>query len=553
RRADQELWTDPAIVAALAEGFVAVRERADLRPDLMRRYPAEGWPAMTILLPDGSPMFLVDDQGRAVRRLTSGFRPAEQIAGWLRASRALWRARRDAVIEAARERVENMARTAVPAAGTADPLFVWNQARALNATWDDDARYFGGPPRLPRFGAIELLLTLSGEGEPAFRPRALAATETLAQRLVDPETGGLYRMALGADWSRPQRELLLDRNARWLEVLARAYRSTGRRVLRERGMAVIRLLDERFGRPDGAFIQALCPECPDGRDETVIAADVALAGAALVRAGAAFGDRAAVDRGLAALEFVAARRFRPGRGIAREIEDGRPVLETDLEDLSAGLWGFVAACEATGLPAWRQRAEALARLTLDRLHDTATGALLDVAPRPSGPPPLRVGLFPARANARAARALVRLSEITGRDAYRKAARRIVDAFAGNPARLHLWTADVALAAHDLVFDREEALVVGDPRDDRARALALAAMGAEAPRSVVRWVDPERPERAGLGVEFAGRGPLLVARYRGHVSRQVRDPREVRGALAWLIETVEREAAEAARRKGDGDE
>ncbi|RMF72549.1 MAG: hypothetical protein D6738_10920, partial [Acidobacteria bacterium] len=32
RRADQELWTDPAIVAALAEGFVAVRERADLRP-----------------------------------------------------------------------------------------------------------------------------------------------------------------------------------------------------------------------------------------------------------------------------------------------------------------------------------------------------------------------------------------------------------------------------------------------------------------------------------------------------------------------------------------
>ncbi len=540
RRGREELRSDPAIAEVLDQGFIAIRERADLRPDLTRRYPAEGWPAMTILLPDGSPMYAVDEQGEVIRRLTTGFRPAPEIARWLKAARALYDARRRTVLEAASARIDAMARTAVPRAGTATRLFVWNQARLLDASFDRKARYFGGPPRIPRFAAIELMQILALEGEPSYRGIGPAAIETLSRRLRDPDTGGLYRMALGEDWEEPQKEQLLDRNARYLEILTRAWRVGGRKTDRERGLAVVRFLVDRLGLPDGSFAAGLCSACDGGRDETVIAGDVALAGAALVRAGAAFGEPSAVERGLAALEFVADRRFRPGRGVAREIADGRAVLETDLEDLSSTLWGFVTAYEATGNAVWRQRAEALARLMLDRLHDDATGALYDVVARPSGPPPLRVPLFPIPPNARAARALVRLSEITGHGLYRDAARDIVDAFAGGTPVVRLWTAELALAAHDLVFEREEALVVGRPDDPRAVALARAALGAEAPRVVVRWVDPQRPERAGLPRDIVGRRPTLVGRYRGRLSRPVTDPGEVRGALAWLIETVTRE-------------
>lgn len=520
-RARHELWSDPEIAAAIRDGYIPIRERADLRPDLVRRYPAEGWPAMTILLPDGSPLFFVDDKGEAGQRVTSGFRPAKAIAAWLRNAREFYQVRREGAIRVARERMAIMSETVVPTAGEMGNDRAWALAQLLRNTFDRESRYFGGAPRVPRFDLIETMLLFGHRGQSEWRVIGLAALDTLDRKLVDRESGALYRLALGPDWEEPQRERLLDRNARYLDLLATAYRVSAKRTYRDRGAAVAAFLSERLGQEDGSFAAGLCDACPEGIDRTVVAGDVALAGAALVRAGAAFGDTALIDRGLRGIAFVAKERHRPERGVARTLLGDAPVLERELEDLTETAWAFTTAYEVTGDRAWIDRAQDVARVALSRLRDPTTGALRDSDVQPTGAPPLRVPLFPLDDNARMARVLLRLSVITGLPLYRDAASGIVRAFAGSPDQVPLWTASYTLAAHDLVFEPWVAEISGRAGDAAARELAIHALGSDLPLSMIRWVDAPLSAPASL-----------KARAGQFESRAVTDPGEVRAALAY---------------------
>ncbi|MCA9573581.1 MAG: DUF255 domain-containing protein, partial [Myxococcales bacterium] len=50
---DATTYRDPAVVALLAERFVAIQVDVDARPDIHDRYAAWGWPATILLSPDG--------------------------------------------------------------------------------------------------------------------------------------------------------------------------------------------------------------------------------------------------------------------------------------------------------------------------------------------------------------------------------------------------------------------------------------------------------------------------------------------------------------------
>lgn len=525
RTAATVLWQDPEIAAAVREGYVAIRERADLRPDLMRRYPAEGWPALSILLPDGTPLFLVDAAGARQRRLTSGLRPSTEIANWLRNSRAYYSQRRDLAVRASREAVDEIAKSVVPAGGAIDETAIWARARQLRYTFDEDARYFGGPPRLPRFELIEAMLNFAKRGEPSWSLIGMSALDTLDRHLVDGDSGGLYRMALGDAWENPQRELLLDRNARYLDLLATAYRLGGRLVHRERGLRVARFLVDRLGRSDGSFAAGLCAACPGGIDATALSGEVALAGAALIRAGAAFGDDALVERGVAAAEMLVRDRHRTERGIARFVVGDRPILDSELEDLASVTALYLAAHEATGEADWLARAQDAARIALSRLRDPSSGALRDTVTQPTGPPPLRFALYPLDDNAAMARTLDRLGRVAGQALYRDAAIGILRAFSAAPDRVPLWVPHYVLAGSDVLLAPVEVEVRWGPRSKAAaRDLARAALGADAPAVVVRWL-PGDPSAESASV---------VARYRDEASRVVTEAAEVRGAIAYLV-------------------
>ncbi|MDQ7006289.1 MAG: DUF255 domain-containing protein [Acidobacteriota bacterium] len=550
-RARNEVWNQPEVVEAIRERYVAIRERADIRPDLTRRYPAEGWPAVSILLPDGTPLRMLSEETGQPRRVTSGFRPAASMARLLTVASDFYRARRSDAIRMSREGETQIRESSPPTAGKVGESLTWALVSRMESTFDKEHRYFGGPPRIPRFDLIELLLTAGVERrKESTRVMGSAAINTLATHLVDAERGGLYRMALGLEWERPQKEKLLDRNARWLDLLTLRFRISGKRSDRDAALSQARWILEHLDNGDGSLAAAVCASCPDGIDRTVLTGDQAQASAALIRCGAATGDTAILERGLAGARFLREHRYKPGRGMPRAVVDGtgQPPGNLVLEDLAESAWAFIEAYQVTGDKAWLETARDLARTTLANLRDPATGALRDVVPAPSGPMPLRRAVYPQKANARMVRVLVRLHYLgQGERLWRKAAQEILKAFGGSYDRVGLFIPAYALALYEFHFSPEMAVVVARKDQEEGAALRRAAMGSAFPFTLVKTMDPATEPKAIVAAGFSIQArPGLFPFYDGLGGRRIEVPGGVRAALHDLREKRLEQKARAER-------
>ena len=539
-RARQEVWNQPEVLEVIGERYVAIRERADLRPDLTRRYPAEGWPAVSVLLPDGTALRMLSEDTGQPRRVTSGYRPAASMARLLTVASDFYRARRSEAIRMSREGEEQIRESSPPTAGKVGESLVWALVSQVESTFDKERRYFGGPPRIPRFDLIELLFTASVErGKDAPRVMASAAMNTLATHLVDGPEGGLFRMALGLDWEQPQKEKLLDRNARWLDLLTLRFRISGKRTDRDAAVAEARWIIEHLDNGDGSFASALCASCPEGIDRTVLTGAQAQASAALIRCGAAVGDAKILERGLAGVRFLRKHRYKAGRGMPRAVVDGvgTPPGNLVLEDLAESAWAFIEAYQATGDKGWLEVARDVARTTLANLRDPATGALRDVVPAPSGPMPLRRSVFPQKANSLMVRVLVRLHYLgQGERLWLQAAKGILKAFGGSYDRVGLFIPAYAQALYEFHFAPEMAVVVAREGQSGGDELRRAALGSSFPFTLVKSLDPANEQKAivAAGLSIQSR-PGLFPFYDGLGGRRVEDPAGVRAALLDLRE------------------
>ena len=56
QRMASEALADPAVLRALNHDYLSILVSADRRPDLYARYGTGNWPAISLLLPNGSPM-----------------------------------------------------------------------------------------------------------------------------------------------------------------------------------------------------------------------------------------------------------------------------------------------------------------------------------------------------------------------------------------------------------------------------------------------------------------------------------------------------------------
>nr|MBP7149596.1 thioredoxin domain-containing protein [Acidobacteriota bacterium] len=553
--ADEQTWNHPDVVRIVREAFVPIRERADERPDLLRRYPAEGWPAITLLLPDGSPLFYVSQEaGAPPRRMTVGPMPGEGMARVLSEALAYFRSAPAARVKVAVEQDAKMRETARPTPGPLDEPLVWTIAQSARTTFDPERRYFGGPPRLPRFDIVEFMLTLGGEDE-TWRVMGTAALDTITAKLVDPADGGMYRMAGGLDWEDPHKEKLLDRNARLLDAQALAFRATGRRTYRDQALKTAAFLTGKLGLADGSFANAACAHCPGGRDELVVSEHVAQAAVALIHAGAVFEEPPLVERGLAAARFLKDKRFRPARGVPRIVENGEGILPVHLDDLAETTLAFLAAYEVGGGAEWLAAAGETARFAIDNLREPRLGALRDIIAQPGAPAPAATPLYPIEGNSRMARALVRLFWLGGDKRYREAAYGVLRAFAGSYERTPLLASGYGQALYEYHLPPIRVAVVGRPGDAGADALRRAALGCPFPYVVVRTLDPaadrEKVLEAGLTITQEA---ALYGFYGDELTGRVAEPGGVRAELAELRErhvaALERTKAKAKPKPED---
>ncbi len=552
-RARDTVWSDEEVSRIIGDDFIAIRERADLRPDLARRFPAAGWPSVSLLLPDGSPLYLKATEIKEPHLMRVAMLPAKTMASFLFHGSRYYQSVREEAIRIAREEEESARRESLLTKGEAAKENTWSAVDRMKGAFDTETRYFGGPPRLPQFDLLELLFVLSAENENPWQTLAEASLETLYSKLLDPESGGIYRMAVGADWEQPQKERLLEVNARTLDLLTLAYRRDAHARWHKRADSLSSFLIETLGNEDGSFAGAACRECPKGRSEAVLSGANGLAASALIHAGSAFGEEKLVSRGLDAARFLLEKRYRKGRGVPRAVVGrvGVPQESLNLADQGEVAWAFLRAWEVTGDRAFLDAARDLARVTLTLLRDKKSGALRDIAATPSGPLPLRRSLYPIEANSRMVRVLVRLYYYSERKdkIFRTAARDILDAFANSYRKPTILMPSYALANYEYFFAPMSAVVVsrrGAPESDRLRQ---AALGSDFPFLLITSLsnedDTEKIVEAGFAIQ-ADAG--LHSFYDGLKGRRVSDPRAVRAGLYDLrmMRVEQREAVKKAR-------
>jgi hypothetical protein len=337
-------------------------------------------------------------------------------------------------------------------------------------------------------------------GTPFARRVALETCDWMLRDLRTDE-GGLAS-ALDADsegvegkyyvWTPAQlREVLGDEDGAFAESL---FEVTG---TFEHGSSVLQLLSDpedagRYERVRTALLSARAHRIPPARDDKVVAAWNGLAIAALAECGALF-DRPDLVRAAEEVARVLVDVHVHDGRLVRTSKDGTAGANSGvLEDYADVAEGFLALHAVTGDPRHVRLAGELLNTVLERFGD-GEGGFYDTADdaerlfrRPQDPTDNATpsGQFAA------AGALLSFSALTGSDWHRQAAEAALapaGALAEKHARFAGWGLAVA-EAH--ATGPVEIAVIGDPDDERTRALHRTALMAVAPGAVVSAGPPD---------------------------------------------------------------
>jgi uncharacterized protein YyaL (SSP411 family) len=452
---DRTTFTDADVMSVVAARFLPIRVDADRRPDIAHRYALGGFPTTAFLTPDGE---IIGGGTFVDGRRLSGI--LERVAA--------------AFAEGRHMRGEGSA--GQPVQRVSDPLSLDELTAHVLAHFDRQHGGFGDHPKFPHVAPVRLALTLFKESG-SQEARSIAATCLDAMGwgpLYDENDGGFYRCADDADWTRPQREKLLDVNASLLSLYVEAFEILGLARYAERAEDTLRYLQTWLADPvDGGWAasqQARADESEPARDEgvetaaasaidrTVFADWNALMISAALQAGRVMSDAGLSEFAIKSLERVVLRCYRPGMGVAhyvdRQVLLRRPHQPREvrglLEDQVAMMQAHLDAFDATGNVVYEMMAEELALYALRTLWDEQEGGFMDRAPDVHEDIGLvRQPYKPFGANCLAARVLDRLAKTSGNETFAARAARTLEVMSGLAAAQGPLGAEYVLSAKAL--------------------------------------------------------------------------------------------------------
>ena len=543
---DETSYSDPRVIAAVNEHFVAVRVDNDRHPDVNRRYNMGGWPTTAFLAASGDVLtggtYLPPDQMlESLARVKAFFDANGAQLTALESERVTDGAGMDQVpslpltTEKAHAALEGD--TDVPGDIAADV--------ALQVVRGFDPVYggLGAEPKFPQpdvFGFMLAYGILRGAGDPDHAPEVGSAllrparvyevvraslTGMATGDLYDEVEGGFFRYATQRDWSVPHYEKMLEDNARlaWLyleaSLLAADHDLGDAELYRQRATGVIEYLIatlwrddlEAFGGSQDADEKYYLLDA-GGRaklpapfvDPTIYVDWNALAARALLRAAPVLGRPELADRALRLLDRLY-KDARHGDTLAHfvhadgQVGDGAPLLGDQVLVAAA----LVDAYESTGERRWLRRARSLARWACDNLREP-DGRLVDRLAAPGESAGLLAHPVPALdENAAMAEVLLRLEAHTGEARLREQALEILAAWAAQYEQYGVAAAAYAQALLRYLERPDHIVVVGRRADPEARRLHGAALAAAVPLRTAQWLDPadeadaQRIREAGL--------------------------------------------------------
>ena len=422
---DETTYLDPDIGRALSERFVAIRVDIDEHPDIGERYGAWGWPATILFSPDA------EELGKY-----RGYIPAEELKGILRD-----------IASAKKDTAEGS-----PGLG-ALPLPVealgWLSALEtveLDGYYDEAQGGWGQRQKAPLGANIEFEWTRASRGDLAAKQRAIFTLQK-QRALIDPVWGGIYQYSAGADWNAPHYEKLMTYQAANLEAYAKGYAATKDASLLADAQKIARYMSTFLSNEGGAFLVSQDADVnahqkeaafvdgdvyyrlPDQErrklgiprvDEHVYAHENGLAVSAFVTLYEASRDPAILARARRAADLVLTTLVDPDGAVRRGTQGVRY-----LADAASFGRALSRLAEVTGEASYRAAAVKVNAAMERDLADPATGAFWAHTPDPAAAGVFRTRERPFVHNVTAARFLSALARVTGDQATRERARRVL--------------------------------------------------------------------------------------------------------------------------------
>jgi uncharacterized protein YyaL (SSP411 family) len=258
----------------------------------------------------------------------------------------------------------------------------------------------------------------------------------------------------------------------------------------------------RLDRVRQALLAARGGRVRPGRDDKVVAAWNGLAISALAECGLLFGQPHFIDAAQAAASLLADVHM-SGDKIARTSRDGHPGDTAGvLEDYACVAEGFLVLSGLTGQPRWLQLAGGLLDTALSAFGDgeggfydtAADGEPLIFRPADAADNATPSGTFAV------AGALLGYSALTGSARHREAAEAALGVLPAIAARYPRAAGAGLAVAEAWLAGPPEIAVVGEPGDERTRALHQTALRAAPPGAVLA-----------IGDGGAAEVPLLAGR------------------------------------------
>ncbi|MGA8495991.1 MAG: thioredoxin domain-containing protein [Xanthobacteraceae bacterium] len=257
-----ESFEDDDTARVMNELFVNIKVDREERPDIDQIYMAAlhhlgehgGWPLTMFLTPAGEPIW-----GGTYFPKTSRYgKPA--FVDVLREIARLFREEPQKIENNRAALMEQLATTArKPSTVTISAAELDNAARQLGGIIDPVNGGTRGAPKFPQAALFELLWRAGlRNGE----KRYFAAVEITLDHICeggiyDHLGGGFSRYSVDERWLVPHFEKMLYDNAQLLELLAIAYRRSGKPLYRRRAHETVEWLKREMTTPEGAFSASL--------------------------------------------------------------------------------------------------------------------------------------------------------------------------------------------------------------------------------------------------------------------------------------------------------
>ncbi len=526
----RESFSDPELAEYLNANLVAVKVDREEHPEVDAAFlaaasaftPHLGWPLTVFATPAGRAFYAGTYFPPRPMRGAPSFRQV------LEAIVEAWTDRR-AEVEATGEAVTEAlaARPAPSGVGLPGEPELAAAVAAIAALEDPELGGIGRDAKFPHAPVLGFLAERGARGDgdaDALARRLLAATEALRDRVE----GGFFRYAVQRDWSEPHYERMLVDNAQLLTVATTLGDADGAAATARFLLDVLRLPGGAFAsaqdseslvdgeRSEGGYYAldaaARSAQPPPALDAKVLAGQCGLAIGALATAGARFDRRAWVDAAREAADAVLALHLENGPAgprLRRASLDGAVSdAAATFEDYGGLAGGLLRLALASGEARYAVQARALVdacrggeEVAVPGGGDpvlAARGISVD-ADRAEGAQPSGAALL--------ADAAVLLADLTGDDAYRSLAERML-APGIEAALAHPIGSGATLAVATRLAAAPAELVVVAPAGADAALLARARAWV-APGRVAAVVTPAQAEAladAGFAL-FAGRTAL----------------------------------------------